>query len=906
MTHHDIFLQHMAKMLATAPAEIIADGQWHRFSTSSRSTDKAGWYVLHDDGDNAAGAFGCWRSGVTHTWSAKDTAAMTYEERRAHYKRMEAIKNQQLQARAAIHCAAAVKAREYLAAAQPQTQPHAYLVAKGLEAGSLTVLNGSLVIPMFGIDGSLQSLQFIAEDGSKRFLKGGKMRGSFCSIGEIDNAAVIVICEGYATGASVHQATNLPVAVAFNAGNLQPVAEAMRSKYPDAVLLLAADDDAYTPTGNTGMEAAKQAALMARGIVVKPIFSRREGKLTDFNDFTKPRDWKPWPTCLTRCWRCAMLDTVKNQEPNTTLANIPTASECPCFRAFKTPITDDAGALQFKAGVYYFEAPKDEDSKPSGVRISSYFELQSQTADIHGESAGVQILYAPTTAPKSFRTKVIPAGLISGDMRQLLALLRNSGIFISVGQERQVRNYLNSYERLPVITSLQQIGWAGRNGHSAYVLPDGILGTEAHRYIYSPRGHGADTGYATKGTLDDWKREVSAYAKGNDLLTLCICVALAAPLVRHTGSGGGGVHIFGDSSGGKSTCLHIACSVWGSRELKRSWKTSAKGIEGIAAAGNDCLIALDEIKQADPRKIGGMVFDLANGQATSRLDRTGEAKPTAKWCCTIFSNGERSINTTMDMAGEVTTAGQDVRMIDILASGKYGVWDELHHFANGAEFSDHMNHATTLHYGHAGRRFVELLINNDEPLEELVKAVTEYAQKMGIAANDDGQVKRAANRFALFALAGEMATDWQLTGWEAGEATQAMQRLFAGWKAERGDTSRSKEQSQVIEALKAFLEAHGNSRFEKVQGLGLTVHSEPPNQVIYEQAGYVRGSEYLLTSSGLKAAVKGFEPRRIISNLVQHSLLTRNPDTSEAAVKFNVNGKAIKLYSIKFNQLQEV
>lgn len=280
----DQFLQHMAKMLATAPAEIIPDGQLHRFATSKRSTDKAGWYVFHDDGDHAAGAFGCWRSGVTHTWSAKDTAAMTYEERRAHYRRMEAIKSQQAQARAAIHCEAAVKARDYLAAAQPQTQRHAYLVSKGLEAGGLTVLNGALVIPMFAIDGSLQSLQFIAEDGSKRFLKGGKMRGSFHPIGQQDNAGVLVVCEGYATGASIHMATNLPVAVAFNAGNLQPVAEAMRSKYPDAVLLLAADDDAYTPTGNTGMEAAKQAALMARGIVVKPIFSQFGGKQTDFND----------------------------------------------------------------------------------------------------------------------------------------------------------------------------------------------------------------------------------------------------------------------------------------------------------------------------------------------------------------------------------------------------------------------------------------------------------------------------------------------------------------------------------------------------------------------------------------------------------------------------------------------
>ena len=129
---------------------------------------------------------------------------------------------------------------------------------------------------------ALHSLQFIGADGEKRFLTGGRVSGCYFLIGEPDGA--LCIAEGYATGASIHEATGTAVAVAFNAGNLLAVARALRTKFPDLRLIICADDDASTP-GNPGLTKAREAAQAVSALLAVPNFgaNRPEGA-TDFND----------------------------------------------------------------------------------------------------------------------------------------------------------------------------------------------------------------------------------------------------------------------------------------------------------------------------------------------------------------------------------------------------------------------------------------------------------------------------------------------------------------------------------------------------------------------------------------------------------------------------------------------
>jgi putative DNA primase/helicase len=151
----------------------------------------------------------------------------------------------------------------------------------------LRLHKGSLVIPVRDASGELHSLQFIAPDGSKKFLTGGRVHGCYFGIGTPEGA--ICICEGFATGATIHEATDYPVAVAFNAGNLVPVARALREEFPEMPLILCADHDAATE-GNPGLTKANAAARSVGGLLAVPDFgTERPEDASDFNDLARLR-----------------------------------------------------------------------------------------------------------------------------------------------------------------------------------------------------------------------------------------------------------------------------------------------------------------------------------------------------------------------------------------------------------------------------------------------------------------------------------------------------------------------------------------------------------------------------------------------------------------------------------------
>lgn len=262
-------------------AFIQADGQRHRFSvTGDKAGSRNGWYVLHLDGV-PAGAFGCWKRNISETWCAKSASTMTDIERQELTARIEASKREQEaeQARVQADCKAKAE-RLWGEASETVSADHAYLSAKGVRGYGLRQLRDALLVPVRADGGGLVGLQFIKPDGSKRFLTGTPKAGSFHRItGSMER---VLICEGYATGASLHEATGCAVAIAFDASNLLAVAQAIRDKLPDAVLVLCADDDRGNPT-NPGMNKATAAALAVGGLLAVPSFAADAGG-TDFND----------------------------------------------------------------------------------------------------------------------------------------------------------------------------------------------------------------------------------------------------------------------------------------------------------------------------------------------------------------------------------------------------------------------------------------------------------------------------------------------------------------------------------------------------------------------------------------------------------------------------------------------
>ena len=308
----ELFRRAIADVGLEAPDTINADGGIHRFSTNGRRGDDSGWYVCHADGI-ASGAFGCWRTGLQLTWCSKSDSELTQAEREAHRQRIKAMQLQREADQVARHQTAATDAAKRWQLSKACTVHH-YLTTKCVQGHGVRVDDaGALIVPMRDTASTLLSLQTIAPDGDKRFLSGGKVKGCYHSIGKPNG--VLIVCEGYATGASLHEATGHAVAVAFNAGNLEAVAIALRAKYPTARLILAADDDLHTD-GNPGITKANAAALAVGGLVAVPDFGvDRPDKATDFNDLHTLAGAEAVRRCIEAAKPCTTADTWPELQP---------------------------------------------------------------------------------------------------------------------------------------------------------------------------------------------------------------------------------------------------------------------------------------------------------------------------------------------------------------------------------------------------------------------------------------------------------------------------------------------------------------------------------------------------------------------------------------------------------------
>ena len=251
------------------PDDLVADGQLHRYRVAGdKAGSKNGWFVL-ELSPPPHGAFGSWKTGQSETWHPSRETAMTDAERRALAERMAAARAARDIETAAVRATARQRAVRLWDLAGLADGAHPYLMRKGVAAFGIRHLRGRLVIPLRGADGTLHSLQFIGADGRKTFLTGGRKHGCYHAIGRPDR--VVCICEGYATGATIYQATRHATAIAFDAGNLEPVARALRTKFPQTTMVICADSDLETP-GNPGLAAGRQAAKAVGAALAVPVF----------------------------------------------------------------------------------------------------------------------------------------------------------------------------------------------------------------------------------------------------------------------------------------------------------------------------------------------------------------------------------------------------------------------------------------------------------------------------------------------------------------------------------------------------------------------------------------------------------------------------------------------------------
>lgn len=266
----------------------MGGGDIHRFHVpGDRSGSTNGWYVLFLDGV-ASGSFGSWKVGSTSTWCSREPAdAREAEQIR---ERIEVARRQRAAEQERRHQAAAGQANRWWRGSRPADPAHPYLVRKGVPPYTLRQREDDLLVPLY-LDGCLVNLQRISAEGDKRFLYGGRINGVYSPLGAVSTDTRLVICEGWATAATLHQ-SGYSVAAAMNAGNLRPAAVRLRARYPGNPLLIAGDDD-RTTDGNPGRAAANVAAAAVSAEVAFPEWPEdAPADLTDFNDLA---NWRARP-----------------------------------------------------------------------------------------------------------------------------------------------------------------------------------------------------------------------------------------------------------------------------------------------------------------------------------------------------------------------------------------------------------------------------------------------------------------------------------------------------------------------------------------------------------------------------------------------------------------------------------
>lgn len=225
------------------------------------------WLSLHDEAAPTFAVFGTWKHpGETHDWrEGGNNRPQTATERAELQRRMAAAKAAREAEEVRVHAQARAKAQRLWSRATDVDNRHPYLVAKGfIPPYGLRQLGDTLLVPARDTAGTLHSLQFIKPDGSKRFLSGGHLKACYHAIGQVADKNTLLLCEGFATGASLAVATGYAVAVCFSAGNLQPVGLALRAKFPDVRMVVCADRDA------TGIKAAYATARAIGAAVAVP------------------------------------------------------------------------------------------------------------------------------------------------------------------------------------------------------------------------------------------------------------------------------------------------------------------------------------------------------------------------------------------------------------------------------------------------------------------------------------------------------------------------------------------------------------------------------------------------------------------------------------------------------------
>ena len=552
----------------------------------------------------------------------------------------------------------------------------------------------------------------------------------------------------------------------------------------------------------------------------------------------------------------------------------------------------DSGTFWLKQDGIYFEGLRKDGSPLPEVFICSPLNVIGRTRNTQQADWGYLLEWNDFDG--HLHRWAAPSTLLGGDSSQLVGELLRLGLDISHGKRERVIEFIQSSRPSKRLICTDKTGWH----ENAYITPSKVYGVNTDQYIYQTDGMGIETAMTEAGKLSTWSSNVSIPCAGNSRLVFALSSAFAGTLLTPAQIESGGFHLVGNSSCGKSTAQRVAASVWGNPEIfKRSWRATSNGLEGIAALHNDNILILDELSEINPKDASETAYMLGNGQGKQRATKSGTIREAKTWKALFLSSGEVTLQDLLNEDGgkRRVKAGQEVRIANLKADAgaNMGIFEALHQFKGAAQLADHLRYETARNYGVAGVAWLESITKDPRNLwDDLPKFISNFCADI-LPSKASGQASRVAKRFALVAAAGELATQYGITGWNEGEATQAAKRCFNDWLNDFGEGNR--EEKQILDSVVGFIQRNAASFQDTASKLPV------PNRVGFYRETH-NTEEYIVPHLQMERLAEGHDKHRIAQVLKDNGLLHISP-TGKSTITQRLPGlgksEAQRCYIIK-------
>lgn len=460
------------------------------------------------------------------------------------------------------------------------------------------------------------------------------------------------------------------------------------------------------------------------------------------------------------------------------------------------------------------------DKAPSS--LCSRLEVVSEGCDKHGRGRCRLVRF--TDAFGNSRERVIMLSDLVTNQAKTLAALVDEGFTLyrptAQGGNNQVTEFISTCPVSKRFTAIDAYGWVELG--KSFIVPGATFGeTKGNGLVFNGDEEGAPK-YSQGGTLEQWQKTIGQNAKHSSRVAFAVCMAFASPLIKFTNEPSGGFHLVGASSTGKTTAIRAGVSVWAQvledgGELKTSWNATANGLEGLAKNHSDLPLFLDELGQGENGKLNieQVLYMLGNGSGKGRMNRDSKLRAKNEWRLFFFSAGELSAREMMERQKKDIATGADVRMATIEAcpEGGHGVFETLPKGVGARALAESFSEYGAQYYGTAGVDFMRAFIDDIAQRGGVEAMKAHIAEKMkewveAHAKNCSPQIQRVAKRFALVAVAGELATEYDVLPWAIGEASQFASMCFKSFV--EGFETTEDRQLRLCRELIDFVVAYPN------------------------------------------------------------------------------------------------